>query len=757
MPLNKPTFIDDVPVNGLTGIELWLSKGGDGYSLENTLRRRADYYPDIESYSQSERRIPFSIKPTAQWLDGVEAFDSYIRGLLRVSSRSRVLTSERGGVTYTINVLVVDINRSSVNLWAGNLLLLEPEWMGPTIGPVSINPLDVEGNIDTRPIIRLSNGAAALRRRVSIRDTTGDGIASWPIAVDVSIDALAGNNYIVYFEGVPVPFWYVSDHLFFRVAARIGVPSFVDIIASASINNDSDVQTAVDGKDNGGLALNTNINSAAMTVDASTPWANPDSAALAFHAAIAGSHNNSRSYTFGYDGDGKLRLVDAERSGRKWELKNDADALVLASPVEMTSISNLTMEAFVGFRPGKSSSKQSTRVMRVTIQDANGQVVEGPNEDHTYVLLMRTRLGAERWKNRNYSAVFNFGGISFPNFRVHRDIPVDEEVMTSTGDPTNTYWKSGTGYQSDYMPSEFGALAAKHIGCPVTNGAAGEWFLHFPDDAYGGLNIPYPTMSIQPKSGRVQVSTFTQPVALFVDYSYGDTSLDNILIMNAEWVDPDTLEPLDNQSNPAPEHDIYGRISVYVAYWTRDSENPNIAYETQLSGANSATGISVPNATIVASPDGLTYTITPPAMPIPGAVKVAIGLAPAATAPNQIDWGTLEVTSDPAITLDATQRPALTQTNIQGQILDGTLRNLVTGEYIALGDCYSDTGGLEIDCQRLTIRGVSGIGMVYGEIRPSGGIRWFDLPVGDINWEASGGLATATISFEYNPRLIGNS
>lgn len=750
MPLNKPLFIDSEPINGATGVEVWLSKGGDAYGAEQSLRRRTNDYPAIDSIAMSERRIPLSVKPTAQWAGTVDAFDSYVRGLFRPSSRERIITSDRDGIQYTVAMRVVRFDRASVQLWTGELLLLDPEWLGPPIGPTSLNPLDIEGNTDARPIVRITNGAAALRRRLNITEQTGQGIASHPYVVDVSADLLAANNYVVYFNGVPLPYYYVGGRLYFRVAAKIGDPSFVDILSSSAINNTTDLQSDIGGYDDGGLLLTPDIGAGVLTLDVADIWPHPKSSAVSFHPGVAGNHDDARSYTYGFDGDGDLRLIDQERTGRSWKLSNDADSYMLASSVEMTSIDNLSIRAFAGFRAGKGSSKRTTRVMRVTIQDANGNITDGPEETHTYVLALRNLAGTERHKDRSYYASFNMGGISFPDTKVAREL-VDEPSGLGT-------YYSGTVYRDDYLPREFGALAAQYIGCPVTNGAPGEWYLWFDDDAYGGLTIPAPSMSIQPKNGRMVAKTIVQPPAVFIDHQYGTTALDNVLIMNSEWVDPATLEPLGTQNDDTPEFDVYGRVRVFVAYWTRDNELPRIAREwTIMGGSVPSDAPALPNTIIAAVDGGLQYTITPPAISIPGAVKVAIGIAPAATALNHLDWGTIELTQPVSITLDGAQRPSVTQVDIQGQYINGTLRNLATGEYIRIGNVYSDAAGLEINCARKTIQGVGGVGMVYGEIRPSGGNRWFDLPVGSVDWDATDALATATKTFEYRPRLLGNS
>jgi hypothetical protein len=166
---------------------------------------------------------------------------------------------------------------------------------------------------------------------------------------------------------------------------------------------------------------------------------------------------------------------------------------------------------------------------------------------------------------------------------------------------------------------------------------------------------------------------------------------------------------------------------------------------------------AVQGGTITAIPDGLQYDITIPPLDLPGAVKVAVGLAPTLNSPRHVTWGSCQITAPVTVQLDTDRLPAVTTIPVEGQILDGTIRNITTGRRIRLVGVYADAAGLDIDTRRLEIGGAGGVGMVYGDVLPDGGLRWFDLPVGPVYWETLGALADADVSLSWQTGIVGNS
>ncbi|MFW6075017.1 MAG: hypothetical protein ACOC9Y_05430 [Chloroflexota bacterium] len=263
-------------------------------------------------------------------------------------------------------------------------------------------------------------------------------------------------------------------------------------------------------------------------------------------------------------------------------------------------------------------------------------------------------------------------------------------------------------------------------------------------------------MNLQPKSGTWESDSgdLSDNSPITMD---GDTSVEQILLFDADWVDPDTLEPFEESAEAQVEERIRGATRVVVRKWLPGSPYPETAWSRTLRSARNAdeaesvSGMSVADAP---SGDGVVYSVSGLSVNLDGAVAVSIGLEPAASGANQINWGELEITSVP--TIELSEALSITTAETGAQLLNGVLKNERTGEQIRFRDVFSDDGGLEIDVSAqasiAVVQGADGVGPVYGFPEPSNGVRWFDLRVGENAWSTSGDLAD--IEFEWPTRIM---
>jgi hypothetical protein len=739
--------IDDVELNAAAGMRFYADLRGLARPTTAALteRARARLSPAREQMLLASRAVPFQVALDEAWEDSVEAFNVLAWGTFsprRGGQATRLLSAVEIDPfapedVYQMAVELTAFGRPGPFEWRGELVALEPVWVAADPETSTASPLVVGGNEATRPVIQITGGASVTRRRVTLRDRTGHGVRGIPQGIAIT----AGEaNFIVYLDGPPrQPYAYVGGRLYVLVEIDAGRPGFLDIYSGSAINNTLDA-----GKlDEAGLAFNAGLLDGTLTTSVGIPGAHPPARAWCWQPAITAPHVEGRRYTFGFDGE-TLHMRDREDTGQRVDLGDDADSWQFSSPVEIASVSNLEIEVTAGYLPGQATIDESgERVMRVTLATIDGSPIpDGPVWDTQHLSpypigtvvpdLAAIGFPVARHPEHLYYATFQFGAISFPNTH---SVPLRENVAISWGSgaagPGSTIWRN------DYLPEELPDLAAQFLGCTVQTGPPGVWYLRFPAGAFRGIEPPLLSMSIQGKGGSF---TYVKSGEDDVEFSVqGDTSLDNVLLFASEWVDPVTLNPpAEEEDAPVNVEPLRGQVRAVLRAWTRDSPYPATVWSQVVTGAG---------------PDGTNAALAISGVDVSGAVMLAVGLEPAASAPDTLTWGTLRVTSNPVITLQSAKLPDLDVSGpIAAQKLDGALVNERNGQQIPFRDTLSDATGLEWDAETPDLQGVDGLGPVYGALPPSIGTPVMELDVGANDWVASGALASATIAFQWRKR-----
>lgn len=757
------TAIDGFALNGASDIRVKMRVAdAAARSVRLATRGRSQLAPVVEDVQGESwtRRLFISQAADSALTD--QEFDELVWEHFRPDKRTHTLTAERNGVEYALEVEIRSlIAPDGLVYWLCEIEAMDPYWAATATEQGSSSPLNVSGNVEALPLITITGGAEATKRRVTVFND--DPLKAYMIGVAVSG---AENQHIVWHRGRRVPFAVEDGFLFVRIDTDLprGVNrhrAYVDIYSGASIDNQIDAGML----DAAGLVLHSSINTGTIQSDPAGAIGHAQPPAWSWQPAITGKHDSARNYDMGIDGD-TVKLLDREETGERVSLNNDVDSLTLISPQPMSSISDLDLDVFVGYRKGTASATDEDgnqkRVMRVRIQDVDGNaLVDGPQWDPS-------RLVDDQSPGPEYSspafyprarndylfyAQFTFGDITFPNTRLGRSVASGATWTNTFGTFSGT--TRGREWIDDYLPWELQELVEQYIGCAVTTGDPGEWFLHFDGDDFGGQDLDLLSMTLQPKT-----NSWTNDEGSVTVTMTGDTSLDNVLHFQADWVDPVTLEPINDPATGAeePEQDTRGMTRLVVRYWLPDSEYPVTAFSRTLRGSPTAAEADpVSGMTVADDPEGrgVVYSLSGANIALSGAMQVAIGLEPAAAAPNQTDWGELTITSVPTITLS--QTPSITVTQVAAQHLNGRLRNDTTGQEIVFADVFSHDTGLEIDVAGQTshevIRGAGGVGPVHGFPLPTDTARWIELRPGSNSWTALGDLAGATINWEWPPRL----
>jgi hypothetical protein len=698
--------IDTTALNIGSDIACRMFASGDGpVSAESDLQRRAYLPPRLEQVTPAARRRRFRVsRAKGSALDN-DAFNALVYGLFNPDRGPRVLSMrtdpEDADTEYRAVASVLDFGEEEPPVtWVGVFEFVEPDWLKAVTVVSSASPLTVGGNVPARPLITLTGGDSCTRRRLTVKDRTGHAIASFPRRVAASADDEA----FVFLDGLQVPYALDGTDLIFRAAAQAGQSAYVDIYTGTGVTN-SDYANRLDA---GGMDLTT-LTDTQVEVAASGVQANPGSAALSWRPGITTRHAESRNYTFGLDGD-EVRLIDREATGVVVTLPDDADSLVLASPVEISQVT-FSFEVETGRIAGADDAapgagETDERVMRVTIADYDGEPT--PENAATWPAGAPTGGSLFPWY-----AQWTFGQTTFPN------------TYVETGVTNQSGFDSADRWHNVAEPSDFPALAAEWIGVPLTTGAPGVYYLHFVEDAFHGVEIPLLSMTITPRGATFVAGGDTDTVI-------ADAGPKPAELFEALWVDPETLEPIVEGETPAAAQT--GMARAVVKYLPRASEDWVTARAWNVAG----------------TPESVVEAIEDVTVSTPGAVAVAIGLEPLAALPNTLDWGRLTLTAPALVEFQSAKTPQVTSATVAANRADGVLRNVTDAQQLELVNTFYDGGGLEIDAASLAIRGAGGVGPVYGEIRPSGGVRLFDLPPGDVDWTNSTG---ASVEFEFAERL----
>lgn len=798
VPVLQLTGIDNVTLNGTADIYAVFRHADDATprTLSTVLRSRSFLPPVFEDAQFQPLTQPFRVYHIpAQTSLSTADYSVLVHKTFPVDGKEHTVTLTWDGDEYQMTARVIQFGRMTHAEWHGVFEFLDNRMLSTSESQTSSSPINVTGNVTAKPKIVITDVTSIERQRVTLADRTGHGYAALMQSIAPNSGGLNEDEYAVFANGLLIPHNKSGSRLYFYADGEANQSTYLDVYAGTAITN-----SRAGNLDTAGITLDSGIASGQYTTDPSQAPSNPLSPSLAWHLAPVVEHDNSREYTFGWDSD-RLRLIDRDATGQRYQLDDDADAYVITSPVEIASISNLTFDVFAGYKQGRNEQTTVSTWQANTAYAVDDVVIPTQSNGHKYICITAGTSGSTepswptssgatvndgsvRWRENGevgkrvmrviittddgdstangpvvtqtrmqssagvtYNEVkfplarnnylfyvqFTFGGVTFPNTWTDES---GTTISTSAGNKVYT----GTNYHNDYLPWELETLVNDWLpNVTVTTGDPGVYYLEFDEAAFRGVDLPLLSMSLQAKSG-----TWSEAGGDTLTIQ-GDTSINDLMLFDAEWVDPDTKLPfdeLDDTDAPDAEESLIGQIKPFIKYWTRDAEQPTTAWSQVVSGT---------------APTGGTTSFSP-SVDVSGAVKIAIGLEPVASKSNTINWGTLQITSSPTITLDSTKRPNVTVSSaINAQIVNGTLTNDTTGESIKFVDVYTDSNGLEIDTSNLgaaAIRGTGGTGPVYGQVLPTGGVLMFDLPPGNNEWSTTGVLSAGSVSFTWNEGLV---
>lgn len=739
------TQIDSQSLNSTEGIVLHIERNtsaGD-YVATTTKRNRNKLTPVVTNEVFESRVRTIHISPNPAIIDTgdpneIEDFNSTLHNIFMPWQGRRTLYGiDHNGETYTAPIYVKRFGRRGPHEWAAEFEFITGVWKSETLNTETTSPITVSGNVFAQPILTIEGATAISRNRVTITDRTGHGVMGLIIGF---AHASPASDTIVYMNGVSIPFAVSDGRIYFRIAAPPSGSTFIDVFYGSAINN----TTTANELDTAGITLNAAlVSSAAYTTDPSNPFSKALSSALTWVPGIVTRHPRNRAYTFGFDEENRIRLVDRSATGEQVNLPDDADAYILTSPVEIQSISGLSFDVTSQYISGRNddAGEDVERVMRVTISTIDGsKMVDAPklpSNSHVRDVISGSPSTFPAARNEYlFYAQFTFGDITFPytwSFDT-RDQPWNSLMLWS--EYLGAYYEgsgvlgggAGTVWRNDYLPWEIDVLAQQFIGCTVTTGEEGVWYLHFPAGSFRDVeDLPLLSMSLHPKGGEWDFPNNDEGQDDIRIYIEGDTSLDNVLLFESVWVDPDTLEPLDRADPDAPANDesLSGTATAFVAKRTRDSEDWTIVW----------------SETFSATDEDFSDTLTPTGLTGLNAVQVAVGLRPASTHPRTIDAGTLSITTNPIITLNTAKTPTIAQNaGLDAQFINGVFTNETTNQWIRFENVVGGADGLVIDMENLTI--AANTGPFYGKITNNDGTRIINLEVGNNVWSSTYGGTT---------------
>lgn len=755
--------IDGVNVDGTSDIVALFrpSEEPATRTLTTVLRSRSFLPPVLEDVQFDPLSQVFYVfrDPSVTALSP-EAYRELVHRTFPMDGLNHTLTIDWDGDEYELEARIVNLRPDSHARWTGTFEILDTSLRATTESATQASPITITGNAIVKPVIDITNGQAVTRVRHTLTDATGHGFSGYLFRVP----APSGNNHAVYANGLLIPHTLLGGGLYFRADGEAGQSTFVDVYGGDSIVNELIGELSL-----AGMTLDAGVASGQFESDPADASINPLAPSLTWHLGPVVRHSDSREYEFGWVND-RIELVDRDATGERRTLDNDVDAYILTSPVEIDTISDLELDVFAGYRVGRDEFEGGSgggepqgRVLRVTLSTIDGSdMTDGPvwdpdlliDDGNPNVDFTEPTFYPQARNSYLYYAEYTFGGVSFPNTRLGKFGNNFLMVFNDSGSVV----VRGRVWIDDHIPWELTALAEQYIGCTVTRGAALDshgntiqvdgttpqaWYLHFPPGAYAGVELPDLSLSLQPKSNSWDV------VSGDVDFASvsiaGDTTLDDILVFSAVEVDANTLKPLDTTHDdpdlPALEESLVGQAKAFVKARYRESEQWVTLWSETVSGA---------------FPDGDTESFSPN-VDVTGAMQIAVGLEPVASGPNQINWGSLQITSAPTVTVQSSRGPGVNSSiNIDAQRLHGTLTNTTTGEALRFDNVLTDAGGLVIDCERIGEHAIASepVDVWYGRIYPSAGVLLFDLRPGNNAWTASGQLGNATIEFRYHNRLV---
>lgn len=742
---NTIVRIDDYDLNTSGGVQIWQNIEGqsDGITLNTNLRQRNRSHPALEGVSYNPRNQSFLVRQHDDGSLSQDDFNLLVQSLFLPDGRDRTIVVEVHPETtvgedvvpaieaYNV-AMITSFRRNSANEWSGTFQFRDPIWNYMELSSVEGDEVIVDGDLASRPKLKIVAGVPVTRTRYTVADNTGHSIRAYPIRI-VPSETLSEENYRVFVNNLEVPFRYTGGALYLRVAAGVRPKNtYVDVYSGSSINN-----TVYAGKMNpAGMTLNSGIATGSIEVSTDDSSGNPLAPSLAWHPSISVRHPSRRDYSYGIE-DGTIKIISNDIAEDLNSLENDVDSFVMSTGSEINSISGLGVQVHAGYQRGRNDNQASgsdRQTMRIGLR-----VLRPGSAHHAEVTLgvgpiwralSRVVNGDDGFmvtESTLWTAWTSVGGIG----------SLLSSIAASSGGAMTV---SGTLPGVMYLDFNFAFPSVSPIGLSFSprDAITKRYSKNEPadTDAWGGSPPPPPARAMGTREAT------TRGVVSSEVYDYG---LSPVAIFEAEMVDPVTREPFDSDPDTSnlAEDPIRGRARVVVKYRRRGDPRWITAWSRTVTGVSGS---------------GITTTYSGVSVNTPGAVEVAIGLEPVGVRQTVRDWGELEVTAAPTIHMDTSRMPdIIPATPVDALMLNGSITNTRNGRWISFHDFLCDDNGVEVNtgADNQVIRGIGGVGVVNGEIRGNGRDIPFLIEPGTNDYAVSGDLETADlIETEWRERLV---
>jgi hypothetical protein len=336
MPATLTTF-DGTAIGTGTDYDVRVLIGTDApYDQEPALLTRLDRGPLVESTRLPAREIPFTLVKRGTATDVV--WQQAARALFNPQVRTlRTLAGTWEGTNVELPVLVRTLTLRHDDLFEGTFLAPDPAWRSASASTDSASPLTAGGNLPALPVITITPSGSTLKRvRATVTDTTGRGLAAYPLKItfdSTGVSAAAASDYLVMFQGRPVPFRVSNmNNAATILLVRLDVPpaaygsTYVDIYYGSSLNN----TVTADALDAGGHDwTNAGWTNTAWRITGWNVAAYPDASGV-WRPATVGSPLPA-SYQLSASIAASVTFVTTDVAGT---YRNDANALVMVTGVE---------------------------------------------------------------------------------------------------------------------------------------------------------------------------------------------------------------------------------------------------------------------------------------------------------------------------------------------------------------------------------------------------------------------------------------
>lgn len=183
--------------------------GGGDLPLRPVLRGRVGRYPELDAAEFGETSIPIQIRQSPGSVLTSDQFDGYVHALFRQRKGLVAMGATMEGDTVQNAGIVHGVRRAvSTKLYTATLLMPNPVWRSTTTNTDSSSPLTNAGRVRALPVITITPTTSSVRRRrVTVADVAGRGLANFPIlaAYDASVGgAAAASDHIAFFRAQPM-------------------------------------------------------------------------------------------------------------------------------------------------------------------------------------------------------------------------------------------------------------------------------------------------------------------------------------------------------------------------------------------------------------------------------------------------------------------------------------------------------------------------------------------------------------------------